>query len=297
MPLRVGTDCSGIEAPIQALRKMGIPFVHVFSSEIDLDCRLSLLANYSPQICYHDMTKRNLNQVPTVDLYVCGFSCQPFSTAGQRSGLLDDRSNVFWSALDYIRVKKPKYFLLENVPGLLSHDSGKTWQLIKNELKKLEDYTIYFKVLNTKDYGLPQNRRRLYIIGTKKTFEFPLPSKKRIPLKSIINSCNQTYAITSERHEKILNRIPPNSYFIEFAFGVSTTRSFVNADEIAPCITANTRLWCVPYHRYADCIELLRLQGFDQNFVQVVSNSKLKKQIGNSMSVPVIVEILRKMIL
>jgi len=100
--LRVGTDCSGIEAPIQALQQLKIPFRHIFSSEIDEYCIQSIKANYKPKIIFGDkngkfpegdIRKRNIKDVTDIDLYVCGFPCQPFSTAGIRQGLEDERGN------------------------------------------------------------------------------------------------------------------------------------------------------------------------------------------------------------
>lgn len=94
--LRVGTDCSGIEAPIQALMQMNIPFKHVFSSDIDKYCIQSIKANYNPEIIFGDkdgsfkegdITKRDINNVPDIDLYVCGFPCQPFSITGEKKVL------------------------------------------------------------------------------------------------------------------------------------------------------------------------------------------------------------------
>jgi DNA (cytosine-5)-methyltransferase 1 len=130
-PLRVGTDCSGIEAPIHALEQLGIPHRHIWSSDIDKYCIKSIKANYCPERIYGDpdgsysdgdIRNRDNNTLPDIDLYVCGFPCQPFSMAGQRKGLQDRRGNVFWSCIDVIKKKKPKYFILENVKGLLWHD-------------------------------------------------------------------------------------------------------------------------------------------------------------------------------
>jgi len=84
--LRVGTDCSGIKAPIMALQMMNIPFSHEFSSDIDTDCIASIKANYNPKIIFGDIRNRKLEDIPDIDLYVCGFPCQPFSIAGDRGG-------------------------------------------------------------------------------------------------------------------------------------------------------------------------------------------------------------------
>jgi DNA (cytosine-5)-methyltransferase 1 len=186
--LRVGTDCSGIEAPIQALIQMNIPFKHVFCSDIDKYCIQSIKANYNPEIIFGDkdgdfpegdITKRDINDVPDIDLYICGFPCQPFSMAGERKGFNDKRGNVFFNCLELIERKQPKYFILENVKGLISHDKKNTWKVICDELLKLEKYgyIVKWKILNTKDYGIPQNRERIFIVGNKEDFEWP--KKKR----------------------------------------------------------------------------------------------------------------------
>ena len=179
--LRVGTDCSGIDAPIEALKQLNIPYTHIFSSEIDKFC---IKANYKPEIIFGDkdglfpegdITKRNINDVPDIDLYVCGFPCQTFSLSGKRKGFDDKRGIVFFSCLEVIEKKQPQYFILENVKGLLSHDKGKTWNIIWNSIIELEKYgyIIKWKVLNTRDYGIPQNRERIFIVGCKnKDFEW-----------------------------------------------------------------------------------------------------------------------------
>ena len=107
--LRVGTDCSGIEAPIMALKQLKIPFRHEFSSEIDKHCIESIKANYKPKKIFGDMKKRKLKDIPDIDLYVCGFPCQPFSMAGERKGTDDSRGTIFYECLKVIRNKKPNY--------------------------------------------------------------------------------------------------------------------------------------------------------------------------------------------
>ena len=108
--LRVGTDCSGVDAPIYALKKLGIPFQHVFSSEINKDCIKTILANHSPSIFYGDpnsstsngdITQRDNSLTPYCDLYVCGFPCQPFSLSGSLKGIDDSRGTVFLSCVSW----------------------------------------------------------------------------------------------------------------------------------------------------------------------------------------------------
>lgn len=299
--LRVGTDCSGIEAPIQALKKLRIPFRHVFSSEIDKFCIQSIKANYNPEIIFGDkegvspngdITKRSISDLPDIDLYVAGFPCQPFSTAGKRKGFLDNRGNVFFSCLEVIRVKKPTYFILENVRGLLHHNKGETWKVIWRELCKLTNYHVEWKVLNTKDYGIPQNRERVFIIGIKSSVPVKFNWPEKIRMNKLENFIDWTDTQRKET-KRIHMEIPPNSLYVELNF---QHNKFSQAHIIAPCLNTNTGLWNVKLHRYANCKEYLMLQGFPLNMKQVVSNTQFKKQIGNSMSVNILTEILRNLL-
>lgn len=298
--LRVGTDCSGIEAPIQALQQLKIPFTHVFSSEIDRFCIKSIKANYSPKIIFGDkegdypqgdITKRDITDVPNIDLYVCGFPCQPFSTAGQRKGFEDKRGNVFWSCLEVIETKQPKYFILENVKGLLNHDKGNTWKVIWEALSDLEKYgyTVKWKVLNTRDYGIPQNRERVFMVGVKdKGFEWPEKVKMK-KLRDFVDweqrGCDKpnTKCVTN-----LLNIVPKSAIFIDIS---QQRHSHINTDKYCSTLTVSNRHWCIPLNRYMSCKERLSLQGFEK-FTQVISKTQLDKQTGNSMSVNVVKKIL-----
>ena len=299
--LRVGTDCSGIEAPLEALKQLKIPYTHVFSSEIDKYCIESIIANHDPKILFGhdeeypegDITKRDINDVPDIDLYVCGFPCQPFSHAGKRKGSKDKRGNVFFSCYEVIIEVQPKYFILENVKGVLTSNKGKDWKVIEDTLGDFRDlgYQVEWKVLNTKDYGIPQNRERLYIIGTKgKKFFWP-PTKKLKSLKNFVDySCPGSN--TKSNQNKYLIKYN-KQFFVDLAF--AKTNSYPNGDKITPCICANSRYWCCEMDRYATIDELMGLQGFN-NIEQIVSNCQMKKQIGNSMSVNVIKAILQKLL-
>ena len=297
-PLRIGTDCSGIEAPIQALRQLGIPHRHVWSSEIDRYCIQSIKANYEPEIIFGDpegpypngdIQERDISLLPDIDLYVCGFPCQPFSTAGERKGFEDKRGNVFWACLEVIQVKQPKYFILENVKGLLHHDKGNTWKVIWDALSELKEYgyNVQWKVLNTKDYGIPQNRERVFIVGTKgRKFEWPEKISLQ-PLELFIDNDDNSYNEYSQIVIKRLSTITNGTIFINTGFNYN---SYPNGETVAPCLVSRcaSHYWCRTKHRLANIKEWLILQGFNHDFKQVVSHTQLKKQIGNSMSVNVI---------
>ena len=313
--LRVGTDCSGIEAPIQALLQLKIPFKHCFSSDIDKYAIQSIKANYKPEIIFGDsdgkypdgdITKRKISTVPHIDLYVCGFPCQTFSSAGKREGFKDIRGQVFWSCLDVIKRKKPTYFILENVKGLLFHNKeapkdkyGKTFKVIWAEIEKLKRFGYYvdWKVLNTRHYGIPQNRERVFFVGTKRgEFSWPKPIKMKKLEKYVDWKDTEKRKIPNCAIELIKNmkKDMKKKIFIDLGF---RKNKFVNADLYIGAITANcVKNWCIPLQRHANMKELLSLQGFPKNFKQEVSNTQMKKQIGNSMSVNVLKEIIKQIL-
>lgn len=295
-PIKIGTDASGIEAPIQALLQLNIPHIHEFSSEIDKYCIKTIKANYNPKIIYDNILNRDNYSIPDIDLYVCGFPCQPFSQAGNKKGFKDKRGNIFFSCIDLISIKKPKYFVLENVKGILSNDKGKTWKTILDTInnKLEEEYNIYHKLLNTKDYGIPQNRERVFIIGIRKDLKqnFEWPKKIQYDkLENYINNDNNNY-FESKRFND--TKYKNNSIFVDLNF---KDCNYVNANEYCPCINTHGGLWCIPKHRYADTSEHLKLQGFPSTFKQVVSDSQLKKQLGNTISVNVLQEIFKQLLL
>jgi DNA (cytosine-5)-methyltransferase 1 len=296
-PLRVGTDCSGIEAPIQALKNLGINFEHVFSCEIDKYARDSIKANYKPGILYEDITTRDHSALPDIDLYVCGFPCQPFSVAGKRKGVDDPRGTIFWHCLETIKEKLPFVFILENVKGILSINKSRTFQNIIKSLKNIGMYNVEWKVMNTKDYGIPQNRERVYIVGIREDFgkEFFWPMERSAsPLINIVDSSNRNCREICDSAKELLLSIPDDSIFIDLNF---RNNKFPNSNVVCPTILASCRTWCVTESRYANIVELLSLQGFPKDFNQVVSNTQMKRQIGNSMSVNVVEAILKNLLL
>ena len=226
--LKVGTDFSGIGSPETALNRLNISYENVFACDIDKFAKLSYLQNHYPNKFYDDITTRDYSEVPQLDLYVAGFPCQSFSLAGKRGGFDDVRGTLFFNVAEFIKVNQPKCFILENVRGLLSHDKGRTFQTIIDLLSNgggtvngqmlfdiIDDglgYHIYYKVLNTKDYGIPQNRERVFIIGFKenlntfiwKKFTFPKKVPLNITLKDLLeNEVNEKYYL-SEKFKKFV---------------------------------------------------------------------------------------------
>ena len=169
MNINIGTDCSGIEAPIQALnnlmKKYDISYTHKFSSEIDPYAIKCIKSNYEPDILYGDIQTRDLTTLPDIDVYVAGFSCQPYSIANKFKSPIDPRLNIYENCVDVIFHKKPACFILENVITLITLNNGSYFQDILTRLKYDDIYEIHWTKMNSKDYGIPQSRKRLYIIG------------------------------------------------------------------------------------------------------------------------------------
>lgn len=200
--------------------------------------------------------------------------------------------------------KQPNYFILENVLGILSHDKeskkdkyGRTWNTIWSSLCELEkyDYKVKWKVLNTRDYGIPQNRKRVYIVGSKgKNFEWPEPVMMD-KLEDYID-WNDNQKLVYKKKPNFFNKLERYNkcIFIDLNF-CRENDTYVNADKWAPCLNTQNRFWCIPKNRHANYKELLLLQGFN-NLKKNVTNNQLKKQIGNSMSVNVIKAIIKNIL-
>jgi DNA (cytosine-5)-methyltransferase 1 len=242
--MKIGTDFSGIGSPEMALKLLGIEHEQVFACEIDKYARKSHRAIYGEDYkLYEDITKRDHSEVEQLDLYVAGFPCQAFSMAGKRKGFEDTRGTLFFNVAEFIKINQPKCFILENVKGLLSHDGGKTFQTIISLLTDnggtangqmfipyFEDglgYHVYYKVLNTKDFGIPQNRERIFIVGFKefREFRFPKPFSLELRLKDMLQD-NPDYKyflsdklISYYTNNHILNKRKGNGFAFSPSYG------------------------------------------------------------------------------
>ena len=165
MAIRFFDMFSGIGGFRSGLEAVG-GFQCVGHCEIDPSVNQVYCAIYNPEgeYYYEDATKTDPNSLPDFELLCGGFPCQAFSIAGKRSGFDDARGTLFFEIARIAAVKRPPYLLLENVPGLLSHDQGRTFAVILNTLAEL-GYDVCWQVLNSKDFGVAQSRRRVFIVG------------------------------------------------------------------------------------------------------------------------------------
>jgi DNA (cytosine-5)-methyltransferase 1 len=312
--LTIGTDFSGIGAPEQALKKLGIEYKSVFACDIDKYAKQSFLANYNTDNWYDDITKRDHSKTPYCDLYVSGFPCQAFSVAGKRKGFNDTRGTLFFDLFQYIKLQRPKYFILENVKGLVRHDKGNTFKTIMDSLESL-NYTIYHKVLNTKNYRIPQNRERIFIVGFSDTHTFEWPETKITePIEKFLDvRVDKTYYLTNDQINKIHQYNKKHNKKIDFTFkdfityiknGVEWIADVradmglrIRKNRMSPCLTtSSTPIIKRRKIRRLTPLECLRLQGFPDSFERVVSDSQLYKQAGNSMTVDVMAAIIKQVL-
>ena len=285
------------------------------STNKENNVKKSYMANYGENLgtWYEDIRFLDGSQYEgQVDMVVGGSPCQSFSTYGKKLGLEDTRGTLFYDYARLIKEIKPKCFIFENVSGMLSHDHGKTWEVIKSVFKSL-NYGIYFQILDAQDYNLPQLRRRLFVVGIREDldkglFEFPAPVK------------------LDHTAEAYLESDIPNIYYLpEKGFNYVTQharnegRARVNRDVIG-CQTANQQFnWTGdfrverPTQRLLDDprifkgyfngelsvarkltpSECLKLMGF-QDFKVVVPDQVMYRQSGNSIAVPVLKALIMK---
>lgn len=256
--ITVGTDFSGLGAPEMALKELGIEHKILFACEKDKYAKASYLANHEAEIFYEDVTTRDNEKAPEVDLYCFGFPCQSFSLSGKRKGFDDVRGTLFFNSAEYVRLKRPKVFIAENVKGLLSHDKpkgskskhGRTFSTIINLLAKTingqilmpmyEDnlgYNVFYTVLNSKYYDVPQNRERVFIVGFRDDVEFAFPQSKKVTkrLKDILEPVvDEKYYLSDKMLSCLLRRNDKN---YENHNGFKT--NFLNEENIANTLRSN----------------------------------------------------------
>ena len=287
----------------------------VFTSEWDKYSKQTYKANFG-EIPFGDITKAETKSyIPNGFEVLCaGFPCQAFSIAGRRGGFEDTRGTLFFDVAEIIKKKQPKAIFLENVKGLRNHDRGKTLATILNVLR--EDLNYYVpepQILNAKEFGVPQNRERIFIVGFRKDlgitdFQYPEPTNKNVVLDDILEEeevsvkyyLSTTYVQTLKnhraRHESKGNgfgyEIIPNDGTANAVVcgGMGRERNLVYDDRLTNFkpITHISGEVNREGIRKMTPREWARLQGFPDNFKIVVSDAQAYKQFGNSVAVPAI---------
>ncbi|NBB31790.1 HpaII family restriction endonuclease [Cellulophaga sp. BC115SP] len=259
----------------------------VFASEMDQHARKTYETNFSkisPFIFENELFNADIrtitpSDIPDFDVLCAGFPCQPFSQAGHKRGFEDnhnsERGNLFFNIVDIIEAKQPKAFFLENVRGIVNHDNGRTFKVIRQILQNELGYSFYFKIVNACDYGLPQLRPRAFMIGFKNDsflngFTFPEQTPLKFTMSDVWEGkCSRDIGFTLRvggRGSDISDKRNWDSYLVD---GVVRKLSYVQAK---------------------------RMQGFPEDFDFPVSPTQAIKQLGNSVAIDAVEAVGRNMI-
>lgn len=255
----------------------------VFVSEWDEAARKTYKANYekvSPEIFQDeehlftgDITKVKAEDIPDFDILTGGFPCQPFSQAGLKKGFNETRGTLFFDIARIIKAKQPKAFFIENVRGLLNHNHGETFATIKRVITEDLGYSFFYKVVRASDFGVPQHRPRLYMVGFRNkniNFHFPEPTGLKMTMSDVFEGkAEREIGFTLRvggRGSDITDRRNWDAYMVDGKVRRLTPK------------------------------EGLRMQGFPDDFVFPVSSVQAMKQLGNSVAVPAIQAVAKEII-
>jgi DNA (cytosine-5)-methyltransferase 1 len=285
-------------------------FKTVYSTDIDKSCKITF-DNYfgDGELHLKDIKELKADEMPDADVITAGFPCQPFSKIGKLHGFADARATLFWDLLKILEAKRPKAFVLENVKNLQAHDGGNTFRVIMDALENQLGYNVHTKILNTNEFGLPQDRKRIYIVGfrEKTDFEFPEPSPlvlrvgDLLELEDVDNLyyLSQKYLDGLEKHRQ---RHEAKGH--GFGYRVLDDESIASALVVGnmgrernlirgltkPEGTVNTVGSPLNRHgiRMLSVRECARLHGFPEEYEFPVKIRTAYRQLGNTVSVPVV---------
>ncbi|MFI3211104.1 MAG: DNA (cytosine-5-)-methyltransferase [Peptostreptococcaceae bacterium] len=283
----------------------------VFSSDIDEHARNTYELNFK-EMPYGDITTINANEIPDHDILCAGFPCQPFSTAGKRLGFEDTRGTLFFDIARILDVKRPTALILENVKGIVNHNSGDTLNTILEVLDSI-GYDCTYKVINAIEHNIPQNRERWYCIGIRKDTdininEFIFPSTEELKLKLIDvidkNIDIEKYLVSERCQENIDKFIDKKNIDVKastLAYDIRPSRCHFVTGEISNCLTAKMGTGgsnvpvIIQQRRKLTEKECLRLMGFPESYKFNIGYQTYK-QIGNSVVVPIVDKLAKQII-
>lgn len=292
--MRLGFEQSGFEI--------------VYSNDVDSYACQTYRANFG-EIDERDIREVDPKSLPKFDVLLAGFPCQPFSMIGKRDGLKDSRGQLFNEVVKILNVRKPRAFVLENVKNLLKHNKGETYKIIKSALESAgSGYTVYEDVLDTKNFGVPQHRERVYIVGIKspdKEFKFPKKSLNpgKTKVKEILEKkVADKYYLSQRYYSGLLAHKKRHSekgsgFGCELLDPKGVTNTIVCGNmgrerNLIQDRPVSINKWGVRKLTERECA---RLQGFPDSFKIPVSSTQAYIQFGNAVSVPVAKEMARKL--
>lgn len=278
----------------------------IFSSEWNERARDTYEANFGERPV-GDITKIDATDIPDFDILLAGFPCQPFSIIGKKRGFEDEtQGTLFFDIERILKEKMPPAFLLENVKNLKTHDNGRTYRVIKTHLEAL-GYHVYSRVLNSLDYGVPQKRERIVIVGflDDVPFEYPepLPEQERKTLADVLEPDDKVPSslFVSERiRQQRMRRMLAKT-------GVEPRRPYITHENISKASTpheyscalragASANYILINNERRPSSRELFRLQGFPDSYKIIVNYTEARRQTGNSVTVPLMAAVAKSMV-
>ena len=284
-----------------------IPFTElggkcVFSSEWDKAAQISYSYNFG-EVPFGDITKINSDSIPKHDVLLAGFPCQAFSIIGKMKGFADTRGTMFFEVARILQHHQPKAILLENVKQLVSHDGGNTFKVILDTLAEL-GYSVKWKILNALDFGLPQKRERVIIVGFKSAaaceqfnFDFePIAYNLASVLEDDKNVDSSLFAsdmILDKRRKRVEGK---NVFYPSVWHENKSGNISILPYACALRTGASYNYLLINGYRRPSSRELLRFQGFPEKFKIEVSHQEIRRQTGNSVAVPMIRAVAKKII-
>lgn len=273
----------------------------LFSSEWDKDCQKTYEANFGHKP-YGDITKIDAKDIPNFHILVGGFPCQPFSSIGKREGFNHPtQGTLFYEIVRILDNKKPISFLLENVKGLTNHNKGNTFKIILETLEK--NYWIFYKILDSANFGVPQHRNRIYIIGFSKEkfnekpkFEIPEGNGKISYINEFLEKDVDGYSISEHLQKVYLSKKDDGRPNVVDRNSKEQIKTLVSTYHKIQRLTGTFVKDGKTGLRLFSENECKAIMGFDKDFKIPVSRTQMYKQFGNSVAIPVIEELAKQMI-
>ncbi len=321
--LRTGSHCSGWLTEAQALEHLGVPHTIVMACDCNPKVKLLIQQSFDVEHFFDDMLQTPVELMPgNLDLYSCGFPCQPYSSAGLNKALSDDRALPLETTLAYISKKKPRAFILENVSNLASKHRTVLNSIIA-DLEQQPDYTVHWTILNTNEHGIPQCRRRVYIIGVQKHVLLrPFSWPARLPPKPLSRFWDRSQRNLIAKHDHLPDDVLRETAMRNLEHAFRSLRAQGHVPNQTECIVdlqaGKGRELCVidefptilagraesqayyatKLQRRVTIRELMRLQGVELARFKLdgVSATAVGRMAGNAMSCNVVEEILKQLL-
>ena len=282
----------------------------VWANEMDAAACRTYRHNFpNTNLIEGDIKRIATSDIPDCDVLTAGFPCQPFSIAGLQKGFKDRDGNLFFEITRIIDAKRPKVVFLENVPNLMKHDDGKTFLVIFNGLAQF-GYTVYYRVLASNDYGnLPQIRKRIYIVAIRedisnRLYQYPEPMELTLKSSDIINRSVKQHDIYYYTEGKMYDRLVAHMKDRKAIYRITDTEVRWTKNQMCPTLTANMGTHKDRVHVVWDDYGIRKItlragldfQGFPKEFYfpNTITIDDAYKQIGNTVSVPVIARLATK---